>query len=70
MATKKKAAKKKAAKSKASVSLSVSALKFNPRWFVDPPPEPFRNLDIATRRQFDQLKRDFVNKVNTILKNR
>ena len=73
MATKKKAAKKKAgkkkiAKSKVSALSSISLLRFNPRWFIDPPPEPFRNLDIAVRKQFDQLKRDFIKNVNTILK--
>ena len=66
MATKKKAAKKKAAKKKAGVPLA--ALKFNPRWFADPPPDIFRRLDPRILKEINALKTQFTKQINTVLK--
>jgi hypothetical protein len=64
MATKKKAAKKKAAKSK----VSDAVLRFNPRWFADPPPDIFRRVDPRVLREINQLKAQFTKQVNAVLK--
>lgn len=66
MATKKKAAKKKAGTKKAGVS--AAALKFNPRWFADPPPDIFRRIDPRILREINQLKVQFTKQVNQVLK--
>ena len=66
MATKKKAAKKKSAKKKAAVSAAV--LKFNPRWFTDPPPDIFRDLSRVSVRQIAQLKTQFTKQFNDIVR--
>ena len=67
MATKKKAAKKKAGKKK-SAAVGAAVLRFNPRWFSDPPPPFFRNLDRAVIRQLAALKTDFAKRVNEVLR--
>lgn len=61
MATKKKAAKKKTA-------VSAAALKFNPRWFSDPPPDIFRRIDPRILTQINQLKVQFTQQINKVLK--
>jgi hypothetical protein len=69
MATKKKAAKKKTSKSKgaASIAISAAALRFNPRWFSDPPPDIFR-VNQQVLRQINQLKVQFTKQFNEIVK--
>jgi len=66
MATKKKAAKKKTAKAKASIPAAV--LKFNPRWFSDPPPDIFKLIDPRVLKQINQLKIQFTKQINDVLK--
>ena len=61
MATKKKAAKKKA-------GVSAATLKFNPRWFADPPPDIFRRIDPRILREINQLKVQFTKQINQVLK--
>jgi hypothetical protein len=66
MATKKKAAKKKSGKKKSAPAGSL-VLRFNPRWFADPPPPFFKNLDRVAIRQLAQLKAETAKRVNAIL---
>ena len=61
MATKKKAAKKK-------IAVSTAVLKFNPRWFSDPPPDIFKKIDPRILREINALKAQFTKQVNSILK--
>ncbi len=70
MATKKKATKKKTSKSKGgpSITISAAALKFNPRWFTDPPPPFFRDLSRVAVQQIAQLKTQFTKQFNEIVK--
>jgi hypothetical protein len=63
MATKKKAAKKKAA----TASGLSAALVFKKEWIFDPPP-PFLRLDKAAITKINQLKTDFVKRVNEVIK--
>jgi hypothetical protein len=62
MATKKKAAKKKAS----AAGLSAS-LVFKKEWIFDPPP-PFLRLDKAALVKINQLKADFVKRVNEVIR--
>lgn len=62
MATKKKAAKKKGA------TLS-GVLVFKKEWIFDPPP-PFLRLDKAAMTKINQLKTDFVKRVNAVIQGR
>jgi hypothetical protein len=57
MATKKKAAK--------GGTLPAS-LKFKKEWIFDPPP-PFIRIDRIAQQRINQLKTDFVNKVNEVI---
>ncbi|MEO8434709.1 MAG: hypothetical protein ABI596_07425 [Pyrinomonadaceae bacterium] len=78
MATKKKAAKKKSAKKSAKKratrqgGLSLSnrlnqILRFRKEWFTDPAPELRKQLSSDALRALDAAKRDFTDRVNTIL---
>jgi hypothetical protein len=60
------ATKKKAAKKKSSAALS-SALVFKKEWIFDPPP-PFLRLDKAALVKINQLKTDFVKRVNEVIR--
>jgi hypothetical protein len=57
MATKKKAAK--------AVALPAS-LRFRKEWIFDPPP-PFLRLDRIAQARINQLKTEFVTKVNEVI---
>ena len=60
------ATKKKAAKKKGATQLSA-ALVFKREWIFDPPP-PFLRLDKAALVKINQLKTDFVKRVNEVIK--
>ena len=62
-ARKSSAKKKSGAKKKGPEAL----LRFNPRWFADPPPPFFKNLDRAAIRELAQLKATVAKQVNQIL---
>jgi len=61
------ATKKKAAKGKASAAGLNTALVFKKEWIFDPPP-PFLKLDRAALAKINQLKADFVKRVNEVIR--
>ena len=78
MATKKKAAKKKSAKKGAKRKATRQAgtklsnrlneiLRFRKEWFTDPAPELRRQLSSDALKALDAAKRDFTDRVNSIL---
>ena len=64
MVAKKTSAKKKSGGKKKGPE---AVLRFNPRWFADPPPPFFKNLDRAAIRELAQLKATVAKQVNQIL---
>ena len=67
MPARKSSAKKKSGGKKKAGGSPEAVLRFNPRWFADPPPPFFKNLDRAAIRELAQLKVNVAKQVNQIL---
>jgi hypothetical protein len=55
-----------ATKKKSAKGTLPASLKFKKEWIFDPPP-PFIRIDRIAQQRINQLKTDFVSKVNEVI---